>query len=780
MYTPARIVAESLAPSISAENQPDAVGSFDSERAEAIRMRSRWIWAASIAVWVASFLWFDLAVFPSRTFAFAVRGPEIVLAAGFLVWLRRPRPLVVLEAAQVVAWALMAAVSAWALSAVPPDKLPAKVASLAISVLVVCPLAAFSWQATAVIGVITVLALSTLRFLGQGSLLTLVLTAVGFGYGVLIVAAAARDRLKRSEYDARVALREANLRLRHEDELRRRLFVNLSHDFRTPLGVIRGEAALLRALGREEEEAAALLRIEGNARSLTDLTDQLLDLARLEAGQLARRPRRCDVSMFARDAAALLERPGAERRVVTRTTDACVALVDPGHLQRILQNLVANGLRHATGVVTVHVTRADERVVVEVSDDGHIPEERRAKIFERFVTFAAEGSTSSGIGLPLARELATLNGGTLVLLPQATTTFRLELPRVEGPADLHADAVEAPDAAGPARAAPPAADHTAPSAKRVLVVEDNEDMAAMLVRVLGATFHVERVGTVAQALASLEHDTPDAVLSDIMLPDGSGYDVLAAIRGRREGETVPVVFASALGEVDERVRGLAAGADDYVAKPFAPEELRRRILSAIERAESRRRALDVQRDALLMEIHDGVSASLSRAAILLADPAPDASSHARDAIKDGLDEVRAITRLLSPRPTDWRTLVGEIRRPMADACRAGGLAFEFDAEEPESATGVPAAIAHTLRRVAREATTNTLKHAHAKRLVCRLTRTPAFALRVEDDGVGLAPDRREGQGLGIMQRRAARLGAVISVRAGATRGTIVEVTFGDG
>lgn len=740
-------------------------------------MRSRWIWGASIAVWIASFLWFDLAVFPSRTFAFAIRAPEVALAAGFLFWLRRPRRLFVLETAQVVAWAMMAALSAWALSVVPPEKLPAKVASLAISVLVVCPLAAFSWQATAAIGVITVSALSTLRWLGQGSLLTLVLTAVGFGYGVLIVAAGARDRLKRSEYDARVALREANLRLRHEDELRRRLFVNLSHDFRTPLGVIRGEAALLRALGREEEETAALLRIEGNARSLTDLTDQLLELARLEAGQVARRPRRCDVAMFARDAAALLEPPGALRRVVTKASGDAVAFVDPSHLQRILQNLVANGLRHAGGVVTVDVNAVGRRVVVEVSDEGSIPEERRAKIFERFVTFAAEGSTSSGIGLPLARELAVLNGGTLDLMPSVKTTFRLEVPLADGPAD-ELDERGGHEPFAP-RASPRVSATRASGGKRVLVVEDSEDMAAMLLRVLGQDFAVDHVASVAAALAFLERDTPDAVLSDVMLPDGTGYDVLSAIRGQRQRESLPVVFASALGEVDERVRGLAAGADDYVAKPFAPEELRRRITSAIERAESRKRALDVQRDALLMEIHDGVSASLSRAAILLADPAPDAPSHARDAIKDGLDEVRAITRLLSPRPTDWRTLVGEIRRATADAARAGGLAFDFEAEEPDSSATVPAAVAHTLRRVAREATTNTLKHARAKRLTCRLKRTPAFALRVEDDGVGLAPDRREGQGLGIMQRRAARLGGVVSVRAGAAGGTVVEVTFGE-
>jgi len=304
--------------------------------------------------------------------------------------------------------------------------------------------------------------------------------------------------------------------------------------------------------------------------------------------------------------------------------------------------------------------------------------------------------------------------------------------------------------------------------RRVLVVEDNPDMGALLVRALGTAYRVEHVTTVADALALLDEDPPTAVLSDVMLPDGTGYDVLAAIRSRRELDKLPVVLVSALGEVDERVRGLAAGADDYVPKPFAPEELRGRVTAAIERADTWGQALAAQRDALLMEVHDGVSASLSRASMLLSDLAPhltpETVAHAREAIRDGLDEVRAITRLLAPKPTTFQVLTSEMRRAMGDACAAAQLEVDFQVEadaESEGAT-VPAAIAHTLRRVAREATTNAIKHARAKRLSCRVSATKqSFTLRVQDDGRGLPEDRSDGQGLGIMNRRVARVGGTV-------------------
>ena len=310
-------------------------------------------------------------------------------------------------------------------------------------------------------------------------------------------------------------------------------------------------------------------------------------------------------------------------------------------------------------------------------------------------------------------------------------------------------------------------------------------MGLLLVRSLGSAYRVEHVTRVADALAVLAEDPPTAVLSDVMLPDGTGYEILAAIRGRRDLDRMPVVLVSALGEVDERVRGLSAGADDYVPKPFAPEELRSRVNAAIERADTWGQALAAQRDVLLMEVHDGVSASLSRASILLSDLAPHLSSetvaHARDAIRDGLDEVRAITRLLAPKPASFLALTAEIRRAMGDACAAAKLELDFEVQSSADLDGatVPAGTAHTMRRVAREATTNAIKHASAHALACHVSATAeSFVMRIQDDGRGLPEDRSDGQGLGIMSRRVGRVGGTVehgNRAADAGGGAYVEV-----
>ncbi len=753
---------------------------FEIERGETIQTRSRWIWGGSLTMFFVSLVFIDRAVFTWGQ-ALTIRVPELALAITMLVYLRKPRPRVQIERWTTLGWTLMAVLSSWGFTVVPHEKLPAKVAALTLSVIVVCLLGAFTWQTSFLIALITMLSLSSLLYVGANSLYMLTMTVVGFAWGVIIVSAAARDRLKRKELVARLGLIEANEKLQREDELKRRLFVNLSHDLRTPLAIVRGEAAMLRGSGRMDDDDAALARVERNAAALSQLADQLLDLARLEAGQMPVRARACDVGQMVRDVASQLTPPG-EPRIHTKTEgERVVSRVDPTHLQRILTNLVANALRQAKpggepGLVTLFVRseKATNHVVLDVVDEGPgVPPERRVAIFTRFVSFDSDGNTASGIGLPLARELAMLNAGTLELLHDVRpTTFRLTLPATSD----EPDAIEPELAAALAPAPTREARHAPPSTlapgsrprRRILVVEDNPDMGLLLVRSLGSAYRVEHVTRVADALAVLAEDPPTAVLSDVMLPDGTGYEVLAAIRGRRDLDRMPVVLVSALGEVDERVRGLSAGADDYVAKPFAPEELRSRVNAAIDRADTWGQALAAQRDVLLMEVHDGVSASLSRASILLSDLEPHLSpetvAHARDAIRDGLDEVRAITRLLAPKPASFLALTAEIRRAMGDACAAAKLELDFDVQSSADLDGatVPAGTAHTMRRVAREATTNTIKHANAKRVACHVSATTeSFVMRIQDDGRGLPEERSDGQGLGIMSRRVGRVGGTV-------------------
>jgi len=759
----------------SAPSDPELSRAFDEERAERIRLRSRWIWAAGIAIWVVSLALVDRAVFTLGQ-ALVVRGVEIGVAAAFLVWLRAPRRVGALEGWSVGGWAAIALVSTVGFTLMPADKLPSKVASLELSCIVVCLLAGFSWRANLAIAAIAALSLSVLPLVGASQLWVMSITVVGFAFGALVVSAAARDRLALAELASRRALVLANERLQAEDELRRRLFVNLSHDLRTPLAVIRGEAEILGAAATDPADAAALARVATNARALADLAAELLDLARLEAGQMPVRAQPCDLARLAAEAAAQLAPPGGAIEVASEAGPT-TARVDPVHYARILTNLLANAARQrradgAPARVRVRLARRGDVVVTEVEDDGPgVPEERRDAIFRRFVSFDEGGTRSAGVGLPLARELARASGGELTLArADGGATFCLSLPATdEPPVDPPARAAEA--AAAPRPAAPRAPGQA--GRRLVLVVEDNDDMAELVARTLAPSFAVTRAATVAAACEALSPSVA-VVVSDVMLPDGSGYDVLGAARARRDLGPIPVVLVSALAEVDERVRGLTAGADDYLPKPFAPEELRRRVETALARADDRRRALDDQRDALLMEVHDGVSASLARAAMLLgeAEAEPLALDGARAAVRDGLDEVRAIQRLLAPRGADVAGISGELARAIGDACAAAKITLDF-ASTGEGA--LAPLLAHAVRRIAREATTNAIKHSGARRLVVRLDATEdEVALTIEDDGRGYPDPRPPGHGLGIMRRRAERIGGSLSATRGHLGGAKIE------
>lgn len=753
--------------------------SFEEERAATVRARLRAVWVAAIAVWTVSLVFFDASIVPTWGQALAIRVPEIALGVAMSLFLARSRTLRTLELATVVAWSVIAALTAYGFLVVPLEKVPVKVASISVAVLVACLLSLLSWRATAAMGALTTLAISALEFRGAHTIVLYALTIVGFAFVAVTFTAAARDRLARAEHDARRRLALANEELTRVDELRRRLFVNLSHDFRTPLGVILAEASMLRAAASRTEDRASLARIESNARDLAALTDQLLELARHD-GTPAGSPAPCDVAAFARDVASRLGGSGDRPVAVTATGPRVVAAVDPDHLVRILSNLTANAMRHGRGAVTISVRRADDRVLADVRDEGPpIPAERRAKIFERFVSFAEDRSPSLGVGLSLARDLAEQNGGSLDLLEERpSTTFRLTLPagddrdvaREPVPRAREREGTATDEIAG----APPPLDGPV-----ALLVEDDPDMAAVIARALRDTFSVHVAGSVEAAKCWMSREVPNVIASDVMLPDGTGYDLLAFVRGARDLEVVPVVLVSALAEVEERVRGLAMGADDYLAKPFVPDELRARVRAATQRALARKKAVDAQRDELLMEIHDGVSASLSRAAVLLASPhlTSDATSSTRRAIEDGLDEIRAIHRLLAPRATDWAALAADIRRSAADACTASKLELVFEADGDEPTSPVPAAVAHALRRVAREATTNALRHARAQRLSFRMTAGDSFSIRIEDDGCGLPAVTNGGRGLGIMRRRVTRLGGALQVGTRASGGTFVSASI---
>lgn len=760
---------------------------YEGERAVVVGRRLRIMVAVLTVMWILQLGFGDAEFFDQfYTFVLVYRVPQFAANGAMLLWLRKPRALAAIERA-IIAWAVVVLASAaCALPLARPDFAPLFMASYLLGLLGIVPAMGLRWPAMA-----TFFGLSVVAFLPSGiyafddhrALVLAALAIIAVPYTAIVAGTAVRDRAQRAEHLARAELADALARLRAEEQARTRLFINLSHDLRTPLAIVKGETELLQQQSRSAGEAAALQRIATNTESVVELTDQLLELARLDARRLPHQPTVVDLAALARDVAAqLAPRPGGGRIEVVAPEPIGIQ-ADPSHLRRILTNVIVNGIREVRrndGVVTVTISRDGALAVVDVADDGDgIPADRRDAIFERFMSFDVTGSTASGIGLPLARELAELNAGTLVLLDGETrTTFRISFPAVDA---------DVPGASPPRTARPeppvnaPHAHGQASERMPVLVVEDNPEMADLLCRFLGTHHPLQLATTVAEARACIARRTPRAILCDIMLPDGSGYEVLGEVRADRPSEHIPVIFVSALSEPSEQARGLHAGADDYVRKPVSADELRARVDAAIARGEARAFALAAQREAFVAELHDGACASLTRAALLLSSTthAPEvAVKRALETIREGLADARSVMAVLDGKQRPWHEVASEIRFELDGACGRAGINSVMHVESPEPSPLLTAGEALTVRRAVREAVTNALKHSGTSRIsVVARVEAARLSVRIDDGGPGMHDARAAGRGLEILVRRVEQLGGTARFGTRPEGGAYVELTI---
>jgi signal transduction histidine kinase len=413
----------------------------------------------------------------------------------------------------------------------------------------------------------------------------------------------------------RVRLEEANRelaalneRLREMDALKTRLFANVSHELRTPLSLILGPADRLLDEARDDADLEDVRVIRRNALLLRKRVDDLLDLARLDAGEMQLATASVDVAQLVRLTGSRFD--SLAQRIQTRlelaVPDELPAEVDPSKMERIVDNLLSNAFRFAReeGTIRVIFDRAGDDLRLVVEDDGPgVPEAKRQSVFEPFRqldTASPRYAGGAGLGLAIVRDFARLHGGEAEVgdseLGGARFEVRIPYRRPKGSVIGHelsetvaADATEAAvarSAPGPAGPAPSRAETAGLDRPRVLVVEDNPDMRNFVARVLEPRFECERAANGAEAMSRLDRFQPDVVVSDVMMPVTDGRELLTNIRARPDLAGLPVVVLTAVAEQDLRVELLSAGASDFVTKPFQPEELMARVqnLAAMKRA----------------------------------------------------------------------------------------------------------------------------------------------------------------------------------------------------
>ena len=391
--------------------------------------------------------------------------------------------------------------------------------------------------------------------------------------------------------------------LRELDTAKSRFFTNLSHELRTPLTLIVGPAdhTLNRLQSLNHTQIEKRLRaIRDNGERLLDLVNQIQELSRLEAGY---RPLQTSGGDLAAMCCELLARfvPLASQRKIRLSGPSpqatCVCRFDHDAIDKILANLLGNGLRHSPegSQVTLSLRKVTGGVVLSVTDQGSgIPAERIDKVFDRFFTADHEGA-GSGIGLALARELAHLHGGDLSVESQVGqgTVFRLVLPvEIESWQAGDSGTADSP----PERPATSGAT-ALPENERttVLVVEDEAGVRDFVIECLEDDYRVLAANNGKTGLETARRELPDLIISDIMMPELDGVEMARRLASDPATRALPVILLTARTATDDEIEGLESGAVDYLTKPFSPEILNARIRRMLGFARRLREQVRIER-----------------------------------------------------------------------------------------------------------------------------------------------------------------------------------------
>ncbi len=493
------------------------------------------------------------------------------------------------------------------------------------------------------------------------------------------------------------------------DRAKTAFFSNVSHEFRTPLTLMLGP--LEDALAEPGQTRAQHERIEiahRNSQRLLRLVNSLLDFSRVEAGRAEATFRPTDLASLTAELASSF-RSATEKANLQFTVDTPPlrepVYVDPEMWEKIVLNLVSNAFKFTFEGAIVIALRDDGagRAQLSVRDTGTgIPEHELPRVFERF--HRVEGATGrsfegSGIGLALVQELVRQHGGTIEVASSMDgpdghgTTFTVSIPF--GADHLPADRVAAPVAErrsrqrGRAYAAEalswlPETDlkvrgHEddvqqvfAPgAAPRIVVADDNADLRGYIARLLGDRgYDVAAVNDGVEALEHLRKTRPALLVTDVMMPRLDGFGLLAAIRADAGLRDLPVIMLSARAGEEAQIEGLAAGADDYLIKPFSARELLARVTATLGLARIRAEATAAIRETEARSA--AVLEGMTEGYVLVDADFRVLQVNAEAARNDGHDPADAIGRSywdLWPRSAE-PALAAQLRRAMSERVAA--------------------------------------------------------------------------------------------------------------
>jgi len=414
-----------------------------------------------------------------------------------------------------------------------------------------------------------------------------------------------KERTSELQSEKRLTEKQAEeLRLLNQEK--NRFFTNISHEFRTPLtltigpleDLIDGMHGNLTAGGRQQVELSL-----NNARRLFRLVGQLLDLARLEDKKFSLNLINGNLSEYIRIISEPFKTAAKRNKInfdVCLPEEEVIAEFDQDNFDKIIANLLSNAFKFTKegGSVKLILEKKGSEAVISIEDTGigielhHLP-----NLFDRF--YQAEKSEKhpgSGIGLSLAKELTEMHGGKIGVQskPGSGSTFTVIMPLSAAAKETipagnelkreeHSGESILNKSAGKHVIVPQSDESSDAEKQSILIVDDHPDIRLYLKNHLANQYRVIESSSGNQAVKLIKKDIPDLIISDVMMTDGDGFELLKTIREDPETYFLPVILLTAKTEAEDKLAGLKIGADDYITKPFNVNELCARITSLFEK-----------------------------------------------------------------------------------------------------------------------------------------------------------------------------------------------------
>ena len=401
---------------------------------------------------------------------------------------------------------------------------------------------------------------------------------------------AERERVEAALRDAKQQAEEARIDAEQANEAKSEFLSRMSHELRTPLNAVLGYGQLLEVGPREPQELHAVQAILHGGRHLLTLVDELLDLARVENGEFQPTVARVDLGQLARDCVNLLD-PSAQAQKITCEVQmhpeaANLLWTDELRVRQALLNLLANAIkynREGGKVVLSAEELSSGRIRLKVTDTGWgIPPEQVAHLFIPFKRLPQTRGVicGTGLGLVISQQIARALGGSIGVESTVGrgSTFWIELPSLDAPE------MSLLSACGGELPTPP--DETRQTAT-LLYIEDNRSNLEVVQALFASHRPRWQLWFAENGRAGLRKASqllPDLILLDLQLPDISGAEVLTELRRTPRLQRVPVIILSADATARTRESVLAAGACDYISKPFEVSVLLERLDRALEKA----------------------------------------------------------------------------------------------------------------------------------------------------------------------------------------------------